>query len=1324
MQVVGQLSIEIMAGIARLQSDMDKAKRTVGDAVNKMKQVLGTIGVGISVAGFASLIKSTVDIGDKFNDLRKITGLTVEQLAGLEKAALLNGSSLDQVAKAIGIMSKNIVAGSDALQSLGISSKQANGEFRSTNDVLLDVADRLSRMQDGVQKATLAQEIFGKSGRELIPLLNEGRAALQSQIEAYGASSGMTTRLAEESDRFNDILTLLGSRVTAVKNSFVAELLPTLNNIGTAMLTTGQSTNQFSFAASVVVPVLKGLAIAGFTVVDTFRGMGREIGARAAQLAAFASMDFKGAKFIGAVLAEDNAKARAEYDKFVDTIMNGDKSVQQFTETQKEYLKIEQQLPDAVDETTKALKKKKVLTDAEQLSALRQQESTKRTIDLYQDAKRLTDSVATSQDKYNSELTELNRLRPYVSVGTYDRALDKLNETTVKTAAVTKTATDEVSQLWMQAGRNIQSTLANSIFNFFDDGLKGMLKNVISTIGRIAAEFAALKIAQSIGLASMFSMPGTASASSGTGGGSLLNITSMGYNAMSMFKGGFGIPGLVGRGVSMLPGSLGAFGSGMSGTGAAAARGATALWGTSGLTGINAAGSSFAAAAGPAMGIAMALFAVDAIGRMLAGDKKLGGAEMIPVVGGFLAAMFGHGPMKFRQQVAIGEASSEGFDGRVTDVFRAKGGLVVGNKHREQSAENEAVLLDLFHTTIKGYADASRGFAKNLGLDVATIDGYHKTIRLESEKKKTLTEEAIREMLSGIGNEMADSLIPAISTLKKTGEDSMATLSRLNSEFLGLTQGAENLGASIGYAKDLIMGMSFESRTAFVDAAGGLEALAAKTQFFSQNFLTDAERLAPVQERLNAALVEMGLSTSLTRDEFKNLVQTNDELRLGLLNLAPEFVAVTNAMQASADAADALAKTTAAEALAKAQTRTNTQRTLEIQLLDAQGKTQEALTARRIDELMAMDSSLITLKQAIFRQEDFNAKRLAGIETAKGNLAAIFDGVDTAFSALTRSVEADKNKILTENAAIEEKRELATINYNAALDAQNVTINQFADSIRELQGFSDSLKSTIDTISPLSLEAARSQIQSAIQTGNLNTAAVSSALGILSKTEVSGFTSALEFKRAQAKNVQLLNDLNMSTDAQLTLEQRTMSALEAARDRLTDSYETEIKILDDQLRSNAGELSRLDQIIIDARTQIDVLRGIDVSVMSLASALSAFSASTVAVAGGQSALTAAQAVAEVFPQQVSVPIPMTIPAPLNVAQAINAPFQGPLPAKSLPLNISAARTAPFQGPTNASIAKQLSNLQTTMEVMTVSTNKTKRVLEKWEGVGMPATRTA
>ena len=60
-----------------------------------------------------------------------------------------------------------------AFKALGISVKDNEGNLRSSEEVFLDVADKFSKMEDGAGKTTLAIKLFGKSGADLIPLLNQ-----------------------------------------------------------------------------------------------------------------------------------------------------------------------------------------------------------------------------------------------------------------------------------------------------------------------------------------------------------------------------------------------------------------------------------------------------------------------------------------------------------------------------------------------------------------------------------------------------------------------------------------------------------------------------------------------------------------------------------------------------------------------------------------------------------------------------------------------------------------------------------------------------------------------------------------------------------------------------------------------------------------------------------------------------------------------------------------------------------------------------------------------------------------------------------------------
>lgn len=708
-----------------------------------------------------------------------------------------------------------------------------------------------------------------------------------------------------------------------------------------------------------------------------------------------------------------------------------------------------------------------------------------------------------------------------------------------KLSQSTRNTTDEMSQMWIQAGRNIQSALGNLVFDSFNDGLKGMIRNAGNAVLRIMSEFAGLKIAQSIGLAGMFTMPGAANASGvGGTGANLLDMASLGSNAASLFKSGFGLTGLASSGLKGLgsllgSGSLSAFGAGMSGVGTAgasagifsAAGGAgtafiggpgTALGGA-GMGGAATMGASFAAVAGPAI----ALAAVDAIGRMLAGDKKLGGAEMIPVIGGFMAALFGRGPYKFRQQSLQGTASADGFDGDITNVFRAKGGLLRSNGHKsvtEQFSLEQQTLLD---DSLKGFYGSAHQFAVNLGLSTDLVDNFTQEIQIKSEKGKQVTEEAIAEMLDGIGNSLAQNVLPIVDTLRKAGEDSFATLTRLNTEFMTLTQAAQNLGASAAYAKEIVSGLSFETRTRYVDAAGGPDELIRLTSRFGEIFLTEAERMAPAIEFVENGLESLGISATISKDALGDLIQT-------LIQSASD-----------ADKAKALL--------------------------------------------------LLQNQEAFNLVNNYKQSLSANGEIAQSSAEALGE----AFAILRKSVDAE--------------RKSATDQYNDALEQVNSRIQNVTDSINKLKSLSSALANTVDVLRPISREEAKFQILSAINTAKLggglpDVADISKALNVLQSNNIIGVRSSFELAREQAKTANLVGDLGSLTDAQLSVEERSLLELQEQRRKLTDGFEQ--------------EMLRLDSLLEQGQKEIDTLNGLDSTILTLAKAIELFNLRSVQAGGG------------------------------------------------------------------------------------------------------------
>jgi hypothetical protein len=131
---------------------------------------------------------------DQINDLANMTGFSTEKIAGLGYAAKLSGvdiETLDGGLKKLVInLGKAQEAGSPAEQAfrdLGLSAKTLSA---IGSDAAFDkIADAISRLPTPAQKAAAAVEIFGKSGINLINVLNEssgGLATFQKEAESLG----------------------------------------------------------------------------------------------------------------------------------------------------------------------------------------------------------------------------------------------------------------------------------------------------------------------------------------------------------------------------------------------------------------------------------------------------------------------------------------------------------------------------------------------------------------------------------------------------------------------------------------------------------------------------------------------------------------------------------------------------------------------------------------------------------------------------------------------------------------------------------------------------------------------------------------------------------------------------------------------------------------------------------------------------------------------------------------------------------------------------------------------------------------------------------
>lgn len=293
------------ANINPFEQAMRRMSDSARGASSGINRALGAIGVSLSVAVFAGWIRGAINAADETSKLAQKTGLAVNQVAGLQLAFRQAGSA-DSFASSIAKMSKSVVDGSKSFEAMGIKTRDANGEIKSSRQVLGEVADKFASYRDGITKTALAQEIFGKSGADLIPLLNGGAAGL-AEYDAMAAKLGLTIEesTAKQAEKFNDTLDLVSQGTKGMATQIAAQLLPTLSGLADQFFTSMSSGDRLKKTADFLSTAMKGLYVSGIAVVETFKTVGTVLGGVFAAIAAAASGNFSGAMDIISGLKTD-----------------------------------------------------------------------------------------------------------------------------------------------------------------------------------------------------------------------------------------------------------------------------------------------------------------------------------------------------------------------------------------------------------------------------------------------------------------------------------------------------------------------------------------------------------------------------------------------------------------------------------------------------------------------------------------------------------------------------------------------------------------------------------------------------------------------------------------------------------------------------------------------------------------------------------------------------------------------------------------------------------------------------------------------------------
>jgi hypothetical protein len=261
--VLGADTAALEKGLKGAQGTLDQFGKTFAKGAAAITAAFATMATGVAAG-----VKQALTEADKLGKMAQSIGIPVEELSGLKHAADLSGISIEALGKSVAKLSKTMLEAAanpaseaaKSFQALGISVKNADGSLKSSSTVLTEVAGRFENMTDGVGKTAIAMRLFGRSGADLIPLLNAGKKGLEEMIqEARDLGLVIDEKTAKSAEAFNDNLTRLHRVMNGVFIQMAAHMAPGLEQLSGRLVQAAKDTDLVKGAANFLITGLENL---------------------------------------------------------------------------------------------------------------------------------------------------------------------------------------------------------------------------------------------------------------------------------------------------------------------------------------------------------------------------------------------------------------------------------------------------------------------------------------------------------------------------------------------------------------------------------------------------------------------------------------------------------------------------------------------------------------------------------------------------------------------------------------------------------------------------------------------------------------------------------------------------------------------------------------------------------------------------------------------------------------------------------------------------------------------------------------------------------
>lgn len=219
----------------RLGLDLDAASFARGQlAVEGIKLGLASL-VGVAervTRALVGTVERTLEHADAIDEASQAAGINTDALQELTYAAGFSAIGMEALTQTVGIFARNAQAAKDgsadmasAFRKAGVS--MADIKSKSPDELLMQLADTFAAMPAGTEKTALALQLFGRSGKQLIPFLNDGSAGI-GRLRQEARDMGLVLDEAgiKAGVGAADAIVKLKASVTGLVQSAIVPLIP------------------------------------------------------------------------------------------------------------------------------------------------------------------------------------------------------------------------------------------------------------------------------------------------------------------------------------------------------------------------------------------------------------------------------------------------------------------------------------------------------------------------------------------------------------------------------------------------------------------------------------------------------------------------------------------------------------------------------------------------------------------------------------------------------------------------------------------------------------------------------------------------------------------------------------------------------------------------------------------------------------------------------------------------------------------------------------------------------------------------------------------